>query len=622
MGTRFRPSDVRGLLALALASVALVSLSTTRARSATALLEEISLPAMSAPSTITLGPGGAVWFTNEGTNRIGRLTASGVLNEFPVPTLNAAVGGIATGPDGNLWFAETNALKIGRLSPSTGLITEFSTAVAINGLVAGSDGNLWAFGSAANRILVVSTAGRVLRTLTVPTASSFPHGPSLGRDGNVYFAEFNGNKIGRVTPTGSFREWLVPSSATKPFRTTIGPDGRVYFTENAGNRIGRLDPTTGIFAQFALPTPNAGPAGITSGPDGNIWFTETRASKIGRATTAGAITEVATPTAAATPKHITSGSDGRLWFTEATANKIGILTPPGSSPPPAPPGEISPPTISGAAIVGQTLTASPGSWTGSPSFAFVWQRCSAVGDGCAPVTNATSKMYVVSTSDIGSTLAVQVTATNAAGSATAISEPTQIVSAAAGFAPPSTPVLDTFNRPDGPAGVNWSVMNPASFAPLKIVANAAADSSTTSFAWSFWNAATFGPNTEAYVTIASYGATDTIRLGGRIAGAGTTSSSGYYVAVAPNGIWSIIRIDGGPSTVLATGPTQPLASGDRIAIQIVGSKIAALHGTPSGWAAIMSYDSSNDPIRYTAAGKVAVEFKSSTIDNFGGGTLP
>ncbi len=29
----------------------------------------------------------------------------------------------------------------------------------------------------------------------------------------------------------------------------------------------------------------------------------------------------------------------------------------------------------------------------------------------------------------------------------------------------------------------------------------AADLSTTLFAWNFWNAATFGPNCEAYVTV-------------------------------------------------------------------------------------------------------------------------
>ena len=36
----------------------------------------------------------------------------------------------------------------------------------------------------------------------------------------------------------------------------------------------------------------------------------------------------------------------------------------------------------------------------------------------------------------------------------------------------------------------------------------------------------------------------------------------------------------------------------------------------------MSYDTAPDSVRYTAAGNVALEFRFSTIDDFGGGSLP
>ena len=63
------------------------------------------------------------------------------------------------------------------------------------------------------------------------------------------------------------------------------------------------------------------------------------------------------------------------------------------------------------------------------------------------------------------------------------------------------------------------------------------------------------------MTVANYGASDTIRLGARVTNAGTTSQSGYYVAISSTGVWTILRIDAGLSTTLATGPTQPLAAG-------------------------------------------------------------
>ena len=46
-------------------------------------------------------------------------------------------------------------------------------------------------------------------------------------------------------------------------------------------------------------------------------------------------------------------------------------------------------------------------------------------------------------------------------------------------------------------------------------------------------------------------------------------------------VWSIIRFDGGNDPVtLATGPTQSLASGDKIGIRIIGSVVTALLYTP------------------------------------------
>ncbi|PWT71908.1 MAG: hypothetical protein C5B60_10265 [Chloroflexi bacterium] len=72
------------------------------------------------------------------------------------------------------------------------------------------------------------------------------------------------------------------------------------------------------------------------------------------------------------------------------------------------------PTITGTAQVGQTLTASNGTWTNSPTgYTYQWNRAgSAIG-------GATSSTYVPVTADIGSALTVSVVASNAGGSGTA-----------------------------------------------------------------------------------------------------------------------------------------------------------------------------------------------------------
>jgi hypothetical protein len=157
---------------------------------------------------------------------------------------------------------------------------------------------------------------------------------------------------------------------------------------------------------------------------------------------------------------------------------------------------------------------------------------------------------------------------------------------------------------------------------MNVSNNQAVDSSSTLYAWNFWNASTFGPDSEAYATVASYSGSDTIRIGARVTGGGTSSYSGYFVSISTTGAWSIIRItNGGSPVTLKSGVTQTLSSGDRIGIQVIGSVVTAWHDTGSGWQQVMSYDTSGDATKYTGAGNVAVEFRSSTIDDFGGGTI-
>jgi hypothetical protein len=80
------------------------------------------------------------------------------------------------------------------------------------------------------------------------------------------------------------------------------------------------------------------------------------------------------------------------------------------------PVSISPPSISGIALAGQTLTERNGTWTNNPvSYAHQWEDCDANGQSCTPIYGATGQTYTPSTADIGHTIRVQETAANASG---------------------------------------------------------------------------------------------------------------------------------------------------------------------------------------------------------------
>ena len=80
------------------------------------------------------------------------------------------------------------------------------------------------------------------------------------------------------------------------------------------------------------------------------------------------------------------------------------------------------PPVQGQNVVDQTLSVGTGTWLGSPplTYTYQWRRCDPVGDlaSCTPIPLATKNTYIPTTADIGFSLRVYITATNAAGTST------------------------------------------------------------------------------------------------------------------------------------------------------------------------------------------------------------
>ncbi len=103
----------------------------------------------------------------------------------------------------------------------------------------------------------------------------------------------------------------------------------------------------------------------------------------------------------------------------------------GGAPGTVPPAVLSPPSVTGTTQAGQTLTATVGTWSGSPtSFAYEWRRCDAAGAGCTTIVGATTSSYVLTPDDIGATLSLVVTATGKGGSQATVAPVTAVIAAA------------------------------------------------------------------------------------------------------------------------------------------------------------------------------------------------
>jgi hypothetical protein len=287
------------------------------------------------------------------------------------------------------------------------------------------------------------------------------------------------------------------------------------------------------------------------------------------------------------------------------------------------------PSVSGSAVEAQTLTAGNGSWTGSPapSFTYQWQRCNSAGSGCASISGATGQTYAVVSADVGATLNVAVTGTNASGASAATSAATAVVTSAPG---PVTGLLDDFNRPDnsGPPGPNWTHMAVSSTTTsnnLLITGQQITGMSGSN--GDYWNPQTYGPNSEVWLTVVTKPTVDQdpVVLGLRFQNPGLQTASGYqayyiYRATPPDQYRIIVRTNGSTSTILATANGPTLKPGDQLLFRAIGSTLELWRGTSGTWSRILTATDTT----YTGAGYLNLTARDTTVrlDNFGGGTLP
>lgn len=111
---------------------------------------------------------------------------------------------------------------------------------------------------------------------------------------------------------------------------------------------------------------------------------------------------------------------------------VALLAGAGQAATKAAPANTAVPTITGTPRVGQTLTASNGTWSNSPTdYQYQWLRCNTSGASCVAAPNGTQKSYTLVGADAGHQMRVRVTASNTDGSASAQSDPTATVEARA-----------------------------------------------------------------------------------------------------------------------------------------------------------------------------------------------
>ena len=218
------------------------------------------------PHGLGLAPDGrTLWFTGKTKNVVGKILPDlRTVKTFPLATPEALPIYIAAGPDGNMWFTELTGNNIGRVT-ADGIVTEFpiptkgSRPIAI---VRDPHGNgMWFSEEAGNRVAHVSVDGKTITEFAVPKAQEnvILAGLAFDAEGNLWTQQYVDQnepsppgpdhivKIGKsiltAKPTDklSFTFYEVPTHKTVMHRIIMGPDKNMWFTELKADRVGRVD---------------------------------------------------------------------------------------------------------------------------------------------------------------------------------------------------------------------------------------------------------------------------------------------------------------------------------------------------------------------------------------------
>jgi len=99
----------------------------SKAQALEVTIREWSVPTSNSnPHDPGVAPDGALWWTGQLSNRLGRLDpATGMMREYPLKTPNTGPHGLAFDRDGNVWYTGNYSGLIGKLDPRTGNVTEY-----------------------------------------------------------------------------------------------------------------------------------------------------------------------------------------------------------------------------------------------------------------------------------------------------------------------------------------------------------------------------------------------------------------------------------------------------------------------------------------------------------------
>ncbi|HXQ92564.1 MAG TPA: hypothetical protein VN739_06130 [Nitrososphaerales archaeon] len=265
------------------------------------------------------------------------------INEFQLPS--SLPNAIAVDSSGNVWTVLQNRSALGVFNPTNDTLHQYSIpglstkspltswGIAVND----HTGKVWFAEEISNSIWSFNVETLTFTQYSIKTPASNPYEVALDSQGNAWFTEFTGDKLGVVMSNGTMKEYQIPITSSNP--TGIAIDART-------NRIWfNLLDTSGATDEFYVGsffngsftfndiTPEVDtPVGIAVDSSGNLWLTQHGASLVSEFNPIThyfrTISTSIPPDGASYPYFVyVDNSTGKIWFNEHYGNAISVFDP-------------------------------------------------------------------------------------------------------------------------------------------------------------------------------------------------------------------------------------------------------------------------------------------------------
>src|SRR5438094_1329976 len=237
---------------------------------------EYQLPVSGLGIQLSQAPDGTVWAPEQLRDAVVAIGTDGTARECSLPRKNVEPSSTSAAADGSVWVSEGRGSAIARFE--NGRFTEY--AIGVSGakgaeVLAAAGGGAWFTVFGAPVLGHITAQGEVER---IPIGGS---GTGLvllqTPDGAVWVADFDGDRVVRMTPDRQLNVWMAPAGA-KPQGLALGPAGVVWVTESGTDQIASV---RGSSLEQAYKT-GRWPDHLAITTDGWAWFTEYNQGRLGR----------------------------------------------------------------------------------------------------------------------------------------------------------------------------------------------------------------------------------------------------------------------------------------------------------------------------------------------------